>query len=251
MGKITFNVLTLFPEMFTSLEYGVVGRAVGNGLVNLNTVQIRDFSEDRHKRTDDYPYGGGDGMLMTPQPVVDAWDSIESPGRTIFLTPRGRLFNQDKCQELSKLKDITLVCGRYEGMDERIPALIADEEISIGDYVISGGEIAAMAVIDAVSRMVPGVLGNSAGSMRDSHSDGLLEYPQYTRPEDFRGLKVPPVLLSGNHAAIHEYRIASAIALTLMERPDMLKARGVTKSEADTVGRMFPELMGSIEKYII
>jgi tRNA (guanine37-N1)-methyltransferase len=251
MGKITFNVLTLFPEMLTTLEHGVVGRAVETGLIDVNAIQIRDFSQDRHKRTDDYPYGGGDGMLMTPQPVVDAWESIRNPGKTICLTPRGKLFNQEKCEELSKLENITLVCGRYEGMDERIPELIADEELSIGDYVISGGEIAAMAVIDAVSRMVPGVLGNSAGSMRDSHSDGLLEYPQYTRPEEFRGRKVPPVLLSGNHAAIREYRIASAIALTLIERPDMLKARGVSKSEAETVGRMFPELVGGIGKYII
>ncbi len=248
---ITFNVLTLFPEIFDALESGVVGRAKVDGLINVNKIQIRDFSLNKHKKTDDYPYGGGEGMLMTVQPVVDAWRSIGNPGRTICLTPGGKLFNQEKCIELSNHENITLVCGRYEGMDRRITKLVADEELSIGDYVISGGEFAALVVIDAVSRMIPGVLGNSMGSLKDSHSDGLLEHPQYTRPEEFKGLKVPSVLLSGDHKKIKDYRLAASIVETYKKRPDLLSKRGIGKSEAELVREMFPDFTGDIDKYII
>ena len=236
-----FNVLTIFPDIFAPIETGVIGRAIENGLIEVNKVNIRDYSQNKHKNTDDYPYGGGDGMLMTVQPVVDAWRSIENPGRTIILSPRGEVFNQQKCMELANLESITFVCGRYEGMDERIADIIADEELSIGDFVLSGGEIAAMAVIDAVSRLVPGVLGNEKGSSRDSHYDGLLEYPQYTRPDNFEDHDVPQVLLSGNHARIDEYRQRESLVLTWRLRPDMIKRRGLDEHEISVLCDVFPE----------
>lgn len=238
---LTFNILTIFPEIFTPVETGVLGRAADSSLLKINKINIRDFSKDNHRNTDDYPYGGGDGMLMTAQPLFDAWKSIERPGRTIILSPRGKTLDQKKSIELSKLSDITLVCGRYEGMDERVNELIADEELSVGDYVMTGGELAAMIVIDSVSRMMPGVLGNSAGGSRDSHYDGLLEYPQYTRPETFKDLSVPGVLLSGNHAKIIEYRFRESLSVTWKRRPDMIKRRGLSDNELSILMDMFPD----------
>jgi len=237
---LIFNVLTIFPEIFAPVETGVIGRAIDSGLISLNKINIRDFSANKHKNTDDYPYGGGDGMLMTAQPVVDAFRSISNPGRTIILSPRGRLLDQEKCLELFEYDSITLVCGRYEGMDERISEMIADEELSIGDYVLSGGEIAAMIVIDSVSRLVPGVLGNENGFSRDSHYDGLLEYPQYTRPEVFEGMEVPEVLLSGNHAMIDDFRRRESLAITWKMRPDMIEKRGLDFKEIEILCEMFP-----------
>jgi tRNA (guanine37-N1)-methyltransferase len=238
---LIFNILTIFPDIFAPVETGVIGRALGNGLIEINKINIRDYAENKHNNTDDYPYGGGDGMLMTVQPVVSAWKSIENPGRTIIMSPRGKVFDQEKCRELASLGNITLVCGRYEGMDERITEMIADEELSIGDFVLSGGEIAAMTVIDAVSRLVPGVLGNENGSSRDSHFDGLLEYPQYTRPEKYEGYDVPPVLLSGNHAFINKYRKMESLVLTWKLRPDMIEKRGLDEQEIQMLSEAFPE----------
>lgn len=236
-----FNILTIFPDIFAPVETGVIGRALDNGLIEINKINIRNYADNKHNNTDDYPYGGGDGMLMTVQPVVSAWKSIENPGRTIIMSPRGKVFNQEKCAELASLKNITLVCGRYEGMDERITEMIADEELSIGDFVLSGGEIAAMTVIDAVSRLVQGVLGNENGSSRDSHYDGLLEYPQYTRPEIYDGLEVPSVLLSGNHALIDRYRKTESLVLTWKLRPDMIKRRGLDEQEIQLLSTAFPD----------
>lgn len=245
-----FNVLTIFPEIFIPVESGIMGRASENGLIKINKINIRDFSKNKHKNTDDYPYGGGEGMLMTPQPVIDAWRSIEKPGKTIFMSPKGTVLNQAKCIELSGETDLTILCGRYEGIDERIIETIVDQEISIGDYVISGGETAAMVLIDAISRMLPGVLGNEAGHSNESHFNGLLEFPQYTRPEEFEGKIVPEVLLSGNHALINKYRLICSLCETFVKRPDMLILRGITKEEADILLNVYPDKFGEIMQLI-
>jgi len=246
----TFNVLTIFPEIFAPVESGIFGRAADNEIIKINKIDIREFAENKHKNTDDYPYGGGEGMLMTPQPVIDAWKSIENPGRTIFLSPKGRVLNQAKCKELSNEKNLTLLCGRYEGIDERIIESIIDDEISIGDYVITGGETAAMILIDATARMLPGVLGNADGHSNESHFEGLLEAPQYTRPETYEGKAVPKVLLSGNHAKIKNYKHLNSLAETYEKRPDMLKKRGITREEAKLLSEEFPEKSKDIESYI-
>ncbi|MBN2558295.1 MAG: tRNA (guanosine(37)-N1)-methyltransferase TrmD [Clostridia bacterium] len=237
---MTFNILTIFPDIFAPVENGVVGRAAAKGIIGIRKINIRDFTLDKHGNTDDYPYGGGDGMLMTAQPVTDAWRSIGNPGLTVLLSPKGPRLDQCKCMELASLEHITLVCGRYEGLDQRIIDSIVDEEISIGDYVISGGEIAAMVLVDAVSRMVPGVLGNENGGTNDSHFNGLLEYPQYTRPEVFEGIRVPDVLLSGNHEEIRKYRLAGSLLETFRKRPDMLAKRGLSRKEAELLSALIP-----------
>ena len=246
----TYNVLTIFPEIFAPVESGILGRAVESGLIKINKVNIRDFSKNKHKNTDDYPYGGGEGMLMTAQPVIDAWKSLKSPGKTIFLSPKGKVLNQAKCIELAKENNITLLCGRYEGIDERIIDTIVDEEISIGDYVISGGETAAMIIIDSVSRMLPGVLGNADGHRNESHFSGLLESPQYTRPEEYEGQFVPKVLLSGNHAKIEEFKHTKSLSETYSKRPDMLKKRGISEKEAAMLLSEYPNNYNDIVKYI-
>lgn len=246
----TFNVLTIFPEIFAPVESGILGRAAKSDLIKINKINIRDFSKNKHKNTDDYPYGGGEGMLMTVQPVTDAWKSIKSPGKTIFLSPKGNVLNQAKCIELAKEENITLLCGRYEGIDERVIDTIIDEEISIGDYVISGGETAAMIIIDSVARMLPGVLGNAIGHSNESHFNGLLESPQYTRPEDYEGNIVPSVLLSGNHAKIEEFKLLKSLTETYIKRPDMLKKRGITEKEAKLILTEFPDSHEDIKKYI-
>ena len=247
---ITFNVLTIFPEIFAPVESGILGRAAVNGIIKINKINIREFAKNKHKNTDDYPYGGGEGMLMTPQPVIDAWKSIENPGRTIFLSPKGRVLDQATCKELSNGKNLTLLCGRYEGIDERIIESIIDDEISIGDYVISGGETAAMILIDATARMLPGVLGNADGHSNESHFEGLLEAPQYTRPETYEGKAVPKVLLSGNHVKIKTYKHLNSLAATYEKRPDMLKKRGISKEEAKLLSEEFPGKSKDIESYI-
>lgn len=245
-----FNILTIFPEIFAPVESGIMGRASENGIIKINKINIRDFSDNKHKNTDDYPYGGGEGMLMTAQPVIDAWRHIDKPGKTIFMSPKGSLLNQEKCIELSKEKSLTILCGRYEGIDERIIETIVDEEISIGDYVISGGETAAMIIIDAISRMLPGVLGNADGHSNESHFNGLLECPQYTRPENYEGKIVPAVLLSGNHALIELYRFKTGLCETYNKRPDMLLKRGITPEEADILAKEYPDKTEDIIKFI-
>ena len=219
------DVLTLFPEMFSSLNHSILARAQKNNLIEINTINIRDFSLDNNKRCDDYSYGGGAGMIMTAQPIYDAIMSVKKEDSyVIYLSPKGKLLNQKKIEQLSSnYNHLILLCGHYEGIDERIINLCVDEEISIGDYVLTGGEIPAMALIDAVSRYIPNVLGNSETTSEESFSQNLLEYPQYTRPYDFKGEKVPDILLSGNHKEIANWRKEQSLKLTRERRPDLLK----------------------------
>jgi tRNA (guanine37-N1)-methyltransferase len=222
------DILTLFPEMFESpLNYSILKRAQQAGVVNFVLTNIRDFAPDKYKKVDDKPYGGGPGMVMMPGPVFDCVEHVqklapEKP-RIILLTPQGQPFTQAKAQELSKENRLMLISGRYEGFDERIRVGLSAEQISIGDYVLSGGELAAMVVIDAVVRLLAGALGDEESSKDESFTQGLLEYPQYTRPEDFRGMKVPEILLSGDHAKIAEWRRQQALERTRKNRPDLLK----------------------------
>ena len=218
-----FDVLTLFPDMFKSLEESIIGRAKEKGLIEINLINIRDFSKDKHKKVDDTPYGGGAGMVIKPDVVYDAYSSIKSENaKVIYLSPQGKVLNQDKVKELSKEKHLILLCGHYEGIDQRVLDEIVDEEISIGDYVLTGGELPAMVLIDSVSRYVEGVL-NDESTKEESFSNKLLEYPQYTRPEEFRGRKVPEVLISGHHENIKKWREQKSLEITKLKRPDLLK----------------------------
>jgi tRNA (guanine37-N1)-methyltransferase len=233
---VDIRILTIFPKVFDSfLQYGNPARAREAGLLNVDTVDLRDFTADRHRSTDDYPYGGGTGMVMRPEPIVRAIRNmrvtLENP-RVILMTPAGRLFNQDIAEDLARLDDIAIVCGRYEGIDERITVFV-DDEISVGDYVLSGGETAAMTVIDAVSRLIPGVLGADSHIEGESFYAGLLEYPQYTRPRDFEGMEVPAILLEGHHANIRKWRKKQALYRTLKRRPDLLRGRILDAEEEE------------------
>ncbi|MBR4720885.1 MAG: tRNA (guanosine(37)-N1)-methyltransferase TrmD [Clostridia bacterium] len=231
-----FNVLTLFPDMLRSvLGESIIGRAEEKGIIELNILNIRDFSKDKHKKTDDAPFSGGGGMLMTPQPIYDAYMSIadgrkEKP-HTIYMSPKGKVFNQEKAKELSKMDEIVLLCGHYEGVDQRVLDMIVDEEISIGDFVLTGGEIPAMAVIDAVSRMLPGVLANEKSYGDESHFDGLLEYPQYTHPQEFMGRKIPEILISGHHKNIEKWKREQSLIITKQNRPDMLERADLSEED--------------------
>ncbi|MBZ4646231.1 MAG: tRNA (guanine37-N1)-methyltransferase [Petroclostridium sp.] len=223
-----FDVLTLFPEMFEAvLGESIIGRARSRNIIELNFINIRDFSEDKHRRVDDYPYGGGSGMVMQPMPIYNAYKSIikdlSHKPKVIYLTPQGKVFTQSFAKELANEKHLILLCGHYEGIDERIIEEIVDIEISIGDFVLTGGEIPAMAVIDAICRLIPGVLGQEESFRDESHFSGLLEYPQYTRPPEFLGKKVPEVLLSGHHANIQKWRREQSVIRTYMKRPDLLE----------------------------
>ena len=219
------DVLTLFPESFAPLKTSLLGKAQEKNALEINLIDIRDFSKDKHKKCDDYPFGGGVGMLMTPQPIYDAFVSIGGyqKAHKIYLSPKGEKLVQSKVKELAKYEHLILLCGHYEGVDERIIDMFIDEEISIGDYVLTGGEIPAMAVIDAVSRYVPGVLGKLESTSDESFSDGLLEYPQYTRPQNFMGHVVPEVLVSGDHQKVDSWRRKEAEKLTKKRRPDIMK----------------------------
>ena len=223
-----FHILTLFPDMFTGVLYdSMLGRAEKNGIIEFNIINIRDFACNKHNRVDDYPYGGGRGMVMQAEPIYKAYESIckdldEKP-YVIYMSPKGKVFSQAKAVELSRKENIVILCGHYEGVDQRIIDEIVDEEISIGDYVLTGGEIPAMAVIDSVSRMVEGVLSNEDSFVDESHYSGLLEYPHYTRPPVFMGREVPEVLLSGNHALISKWRMEKSLEDTEKKRPDMLE----------------------------
>ena len=218
------DILTLFPEMFAPLQTSLIGKAVENNFVEINIINIRDFSKDKHKKCDDYTYGGGQGMLMTPQPIYDAMTSIKGyeKAHKIYLSPKGRVLNQSVVKSLTNFDHLILLCGHYEGVDQRIIDLIIDEEVSIGDYVLTGGELPAMVVVDSVARYLPNVLGNSESVVDESFSDGMLEYPQYTRPVDFMGLKVPEVLISGHHANVEKWRKEQARIETEKKRPDLL-----------------------------
>ena len=236
---LRFTLITLFPQMFESpLNYSILKKAQEKGLIQFHVIDPRTFATDRHHVTDDYPYGGGHGMVMKPEPLVAAIEQTRSQApsaRIILLAPQGQVFTQETAARLAQEKDIALICGRYEGVDERVKAFV-DEEISIGDYTLSGGEPAASVVVDAVARLVPGVLGNENSAREDSFTDGLLEYPQYTRPENFRGLKVPQILLSGDHERIRQFRRERSLALTRERRPDLYaKATHGPGKEASTV----------------
>lgn len=223
-----FDVLTLFPDMFEAvLGDSIIGRARENGLIELNFIQIRDFSTDKHRRVDDYPYGGGTGMLMAVQPIYDAYQSVVEglsyKPLTIYLSPQGKVFDQPCALELAKQEHIVLLCGHYEGVDQRVLDEIVDMELSIGDFVLTGGEIPAMAVIDTVARLVPGVLASASSYTGESHYDSLLEYPQYTRPPEILGRSVPDILLSGHHANIEAWKREQSLRVTLEKRPDLLE----------------------------
>ena len=226
-----FDVLTLFPEMFEPLNKSIIGRAKEKGLININLINIRDFSKNKHKKVDDTPYGGGAGMVMVPDVVYDAYKSLDSKdAKVIYMSPQGQKLNQKKVVELSKEKHIILLCGHYEGIDQRVIDEIVDEEISIGDYVLTGGELPAMIVIDSVSRYIEGVLKDDS-TKEESFSEGLLEYPQYTRPEVFNGKQVPEVLLSGHHENIDKWRREQSLINTRKKRPDLLE--NIELSEKD------------------
>jgi tRNA (guanine37-N1)-methyltransferase len=222
-----FDVVTIFPAMIRgALAEGVVGRGVERGLLDVMVHDLRDFTTDRHRSVDDVPYGGGPGMVMKPEPLVRAVEHVREtrgrPDRVLLLSPQGPVLTQGEVERISSLQHVVLVCGRYEGMDERVRALLSAEELSIGDYVLSGGELAALVVVDAVGRLVPGVVGDGQSVVEESFSRGLLDYPHYTRPAEFGGVKVPDVLLSGHHAEVRRWRLKAALARTLERRPDLL-----------------------------
>ena len=217
-----FNILTLFPEMFIPLNYSILGRAINKDIIKINTINIRDFSEDKHNKVDDTPYGGGAGMVMRADVIYNAYCSIKTPGKVIYMSPRGRKLSNSVIKDIiSKEENVTILCGHYEGIDERVIEEIVDEEISIGDYVLTGGELPAMVFIDAISRYINGVI-NKQSVEEESFSNGLLEYPQYTRPEIFLNKKVPEVLLSGHHRNIEIWRRKESLRITLLHRPDLI-----------------------------
>lgn len=231
------DILTIFPEMFDALNYSILSRAQKTKLLEIKTTNIRDFSLDNNKRCDDYSYGGGAGMIMTPQPLFDAINSVRTEkSHIIFMSPKGKTLTQKRVEELAKMdKDLVIVCGHYEGIDERIIDLLIDEELSIGDYVLTGGEIPAMVLIDAVSRYVPGVLGNDDTTEIETFSNGLLEYPQYTRPYEFKGLTVPDILLSGDHKKVDAWRLSKSLEITKKRRPDLYEK--YILEHGDTLGK--------------
>ncbi len=231
-----FDVMTLFPDMVDAVtKVSILGRAVEAGIIEVNTHNIRDFSKDKHRKTDDTPYGGGMGMLMTAQPIIDCFESFKDDlsqnRRVIYMSPKGKTFTHEKALELCQYDSLVFLCGHYEGIDARVEELIIDEHISVGDYVLTGGEMPAAIVIDAVSRLIPGVLPDKVCFEDESIASGLLEYPQYTKPYEFRGLKVPDVLTGGNHADITNWRRRKALEITLKYRPDLLEKCNLTKQD--------------------
>ena len=228
------DVLSLFPEMFTGVfNHSILKRAQDNGAVSYNVTNFRDYSVNKHKSVDDYPYGGGAGMVLTPQPVFDAVNDLSEGKRprVILMCPQGERFTQKKAEELAKEEHLIFVCGHYEGYDERIRENLVTDEISIGDFVLTGGELGSMVVIDSVTRLLPGVLGNDTSAPMDSFSSGLLEHPHYTRPAEYEGMSVPDVLMSGNHEAIRKWRLKESLRRTLNRRSDLLNEKDLTKEE--------------------
>ncbi len=241
------KILTIFPEMFDSvLSSSILGRAREQGLIDVSCVDIRPYSDRKHKNTDDYPFGGGAGMVMLAQPIMDAMADVTGPdfhGRRIYLGPRGKTLTTALARELAREEELVLLCGHYEGVDQRALDTCVDEEISIGDYILTGGELAAMVLVDCVARFIPGVLGSSESPEEESFSDGLLEYPQYTRPRELRGMEVPEVLLSGDHARIRAWRRMESLRATMKHRPDLLSGAALTDKER----RMLEDLACSLE----
>ena len=241
---MNFVVLTLFPDMIREcMNTSITGRAISGGIINLNVIDIRAFSQDKHLHVDDYPYGGGAGMVMMADPVYRACEHARSlcsdgKGRIIYMSPLGRKFNQNIAKELAKYDDLIFLCGHYEGIDERVIEMEADDAISLGDFVLTGGELPAAAIMDAVSRMVPGVLSNDMSACEESFEDNLLEYPQYTRPEVFMGKSVPEVLLSGHHANIAAWRRQKSLERTALLRPDLLEKAELTKKDIEYLNKL-------------
>lgn len=225
---ITFKILTLFPEFYACLKSGIIGKAIERGLFGVEIVNIRDYSEDKHKRCDDYPFGGGAGMVMTPDPIHKAICAVdpEHKARRIFMSPRGHVLTQKKVKELSADEEILFLCGSYEGVDQRVIDMDIDEELSIGDYVLTSGDPAALVTLNSVVRYVPGVLGSEQSTEEESFSTNLLEYPQYTRPQNYMGMEVPEVLVSGNHGLVDKWRYEKALEITKKRRPDLLEKEG-------------------------
>lgn len=230
--ELNVDILTLFPEMFDIFNYSIIGRAIENKIIDINTHNIRDYSVNKHKKTDDYPYGGGQGMVMTVQPLVDAIEGVKknNEGKVVFLGPRGKKFDQELAKELSKEKNLIFVCGHYEGIDERVYNYI-DLEISLGDFVLTGGEMACIPIVDSIARLIPGVLKVAESYEDESFYNGVLEYPQYTRPECFRDDAVPEILLSGHHENIRKWRRKKSLILTKTRRPDMFKKISLSKED--------------------
>ena len=236
---MNFYIMTLFPDMvMQGLNTSIIGRAAEKGLLTIEAVNIRDYTINKHKKVDDYPYGGGAGMLMQAQPVYDAWrsivDKIGTKPRTIYLTPQGPTFTQQAAKSFAKEENLIFLCGHYEGIDERVLEEIVTDYVSIGDYVLTGGELPAMVMVDAISRMVPGVLANDESGSTESFEGDLLEYPQYTRPEEWHGMRVPQVLLSGHHANIRAWRAQQALERTRQRRPDLYEAYLAGKKDGET-----------------
>lgn len=243
---MNFHVMTLFPEMvMNGLNTSILGRAAARGLLSFEAINIRDYTLERHGQVDDYPYGGGAGMVMQAEPIYRAYEAVRekighSP-RVIYMTPQGQVFNQKIAEELSREDDLVFLCGHYEGVDERVLELIATDYLSAGDYVLTGGELPAMMMIDCISRLVPGVLNNQVSAEFESFHDNLLEYPQYTRPEEFMGKKVPDILLSGHHANVEKWRREQSIIRTLKRRPELLENAELSKKEQQFLERLKEE----------
>ena len=243
---MNYHILTLFPEMvMDGLNTSIIGRAVEKGLISIEAINIRDYSKDKHNHVDDAPYGGGAGMVMQPGPVCDSYEDlcrkIGKRPRVLYMTPQGQTFNQSIAEELAKEEDLVFLCGHYEGIDERALELIVTDYLSVGDYVLTGGELPAMVMIDCISRLVPGVLNNDVSAEIESFHDNLLEYPQYTRPEMYEGRKVPEVLLSGHHKNIETWRRQQSIKRTLERRPDLLADANLSKKEKQYLAELLAE----------
>ena len=241
-----FDVITIFPEIFNGVfDFGIVRRAVEAGLIEIHVHDLRDYTSDKHRQVDDRPFGGGAGMVMKPEPLfraVEAAANQSSDAIVMLLSPQGRLFDQGLAEEYSGKPGIILICGRYEGVDERVAEHLVNDEISIGDYVLSGGEIPAMVVVDAITRLIPGALGCGESTQQESFSKGLLDYPNYTRPAEFRELRTPDVLLSGNHAEIEQWRRRKSIEKTLRRRPDLIRNRALSEIEDKEIDAILKEI---------
>jgi len=241
-SNIEFDIFTIFPNMFKSpFSESILKRAQKKGLIKVNLIDFRMFTLDKHKTVDDYSYGGGPGMVMKPQPICDAVEKIKKeikislPLKIIITSAQGKIFNQEMAKKLSKEKHLLIICGRYEGIDERIPKILDAEEVSIGNFVVTGGELPAMIIVDAISRMIPGVLGKEESMINDSYYNEYLDYPQYTRPEEFRNLKVPKILLSGDHKKIEKWRKKQSLLRTLIRRPEIFMKKKLTKEETQLI----------------
>jgi tRNA (guanine37-N1)-methyltransferase len=243
-----FDIVTIFPEIFSGVfDFGIIRRAVEAGLIEIHMHDLRDYTRDRHRQVDDRPFGGGAGMVMKPEPLFRAVEAITqgtSDAAVVLLSPQGRLFNQPVAEEYSRKPRIVLVCGRYEGVDERVVEHLITDEVSIGDYVLSGGEIPAMVVVDAVTRLIPGALGCDESAERESFASGLLDFPHYTRPADFRGMRAPEVLQGGNHAEIERWRRRRAVEKTLSRRPDLIQGRALSNDERQELEEILKKIGG-------